>query len=251
VTKDQQLWDSLKCMPIGPDDAELSFQQRLAGENSWSLDFSNRVLLEYKKFIFLIATSQGKTQLTPSDEVDQAWHLHLAYTRDYWDVMCQKILDFPLHHGPTSGGKIEREKYFSQYEATLALYRITFNSEPPADIWPQSHVRFTGRWRRINTRRNFVFPRAKTYAAALVPATAILAACASIGETPYDFIILGLMFLIALLVAMYFRSETQGNKNQHQDKKNSDSGGGCGIVGSSDDGSDSSGCGGCGGCGGD
>jgi hypothetical protein len=249
VTKDQQLWDSLKCMLIGPDDAELSFQQRLAGENSWSLDFSNKVLLEYKKFIFLIATSQGKTQLTPSDEVDQAWHLHLAYTRDYWDVMCQKILGFPLHHGPTSGGKIEREKYFSQYEATLALYRITFNSEPPADIWPQSHVRFTGRWRRINTRKNFVFLRAKIYAAALVPATAILAACASIGKASVDNIMIGLLLLFLAPFAVYIGGNMLANSNKPKNKKKDDGGcgSGCGIGGSSDGGSDSGGCGGGGG----
>ena len=32
----------------------------------------------------------------PSDEVDQAWHLHLVYTRSYWGEFCPNVLGKPL-----------------------------------------------------------------------------------------------------------------------------------------------------------
>ncbi len=41
---------------------------------------------EYRRFAFLAATAGHP--VTPSDAVDQAWHLHLTYSRDYWDRFC-------------------------------------------------------------------------------------------------------------------------------------------------------------------
>lgn len=41
--------------------------------------------------------------VTPSDEVDQAWHLHLTYSRSYWDEFCGAVLEEVVHHDPTRG----------------------------------------------------------------------------------------------------------------------------------------------------
>lgn len=57
---------------------ELTFGSRLARANGWSEQFANRVIDEYKKFAFL-AVAAGHP-VCPSDEVDEAWHLHLTYT---------------------------------------------------------------------------------------------------------------------------------------------------------------------------
>ena len=81
-------------------------------------------------------------EVTPSDEVDQAWHLHLTYTRSYWDGLCDAVLGRALHHGPTKGGQAEGDRFENQYERTLASYRAAFGEEPPEDIWPPSAVRF-------------------------------------------------------------------------------------------------------------
>jgi hypothetical protein len=34
-------------------------------------------------------------------DVDQAWHLHLTFSENYWKVFCPQILGSPLHHHPT------------------------------------------------------------------------------------------------------------------------------------------------------
>ncbi|WP_435417347.1 hypothetical protein WAB17_10760 [Parerythrobacter aurantius] len=118
----------------------MSFHRRLARENRWSEDFTRRVLREYKRFCYL-AVATGH-EVTPSDAVDQAWHLHLTYSRDYWERFCPQVLGTPLHHGPTAGGTAERDRYYRQYADTLKAYEDAFEQAPPGDIWPDARRRF-------------------------------------------------------------------------------------------------------------
>ncbi|MGB3471892.1 MAG: hypothetical protein WBA51_13810 [Erythrobacter sp.] len=134
------LWQRLEAHIIGPPDAELTFRQRLARENRWSEDFADQVIMEYKRFCYLACT--GGVEVTPSDAVDQAWHLHLTYTRDYWEEFCPTVLGMPLHHGPTAGTQADRTRFFAQYADTLKAYEDTFGTPPPADIWPDARRRF-------------------------------------------------------------------------------------------------------------
>lgn len=137
--RDPELWRRLVDYRIGPADAALAFRQRLGRENRWADAFTERVILEYKRFCYLAATAEE--QVTPSDAVDQAWHLHLTYSRDYWDRFCPDVLRRPLHHGPTEGGPVENERFYEQYARTLRAYEMEFGS-PPADVWPPAKIRF-------------------------------------------------------------------------------------------------------------
>lgn len=131
---DSPLWVALSFHTIGPEDAALSFAARLARENGWSESQAERVIGEYKRFCFLAVTAGH--EVTPSDAVDQAWHLHLTYSRDYWERFCPEILGRPLHHGPTAGGAEERARYFEQYAETLKSYERVFGESAPVDLWP-------------------------------------------------------------------------------------------------------------------
>ena len=71
---------------LDKEGAALPFSERLARENGWPPAYARRVIWEYRRFVYLACLAEG--EVTPSDEVDQAWHLHLAYTRDYWLVFC-------------------------------------------------------------------------------------------------------------------------------------------------------------------
>jgi len=97
-------------------------------------------VVEYLRFVSLAMVS-GHV-VTPSEQVDQAWHLHLTYTRSYWLRLCEEVLGRPLHHGPTRGGEAESRKYVEQYERTLRSYEEIFGVRPPADIWPKAEIRF-------------------------------------------------------------------------------------------------------------
>ena len=138
---------------------ELSFRDRLARENGWTKGYAGRVIDEYLRFVCLAMVS-GHV-VTPSDQVDQAWHLHLTYTRSYWDRLCGDVLKRPLHHGPTRSGSAESIKYHDLYERTLASYEKIFGDAPPADIWPPANIRFGIDLShvRLNTRRHWVIPK--------------------------------------------------------------------------------------------
>jgi hypothetical protein len=136
-----ELWHRIAAHEIGPPDASLTFAARLARENRWSLAHAEAVIGEYKRFTYLALTAGH--EVTPSDAVDQAWHLHLTYSRDYWQTFCPQVLQADLHHGPTKGGVAERERFYHQYAATLAAYEAAFGAPPPPAIWPPAHRRFS------------------------------------------------------------------------------------------------------------
>lgn len=135
-----ELWQRLAAYDIGPERVSLSFAQRLARENRWSHAYADRVVREYKRFCYLAVTAGH--EVTPCDAVDQAWHLHLTYSRDYWERFCPEVLGMPLHHGPTAGGSVERTRYYHQYAETLRAYEDAFRQIPPPDIWPDARRRF-------------------------------------------------------------------------------------------------------------
>lgn len=234
-------------MRIEPAGAVRTFGSRLAQENGWSRAYADRVEAEYRRFLYLMATADR--DVTPSDAVDQAWHLHLGYTRHYWEELCGRIVGRPLHHGPSAGGPEEANRYRAQYRDTLELYRNMFGRIPPADIWPDPDTRFAGRWRRVDLGRVTLVPRSAARILLGLGLTLPLAACASaIGASaviPAAFVGIG----VALLVTGLSARRTQ--------RPSRDGCGGEVMIGSEgsdchgDDGDGGGDGGGCGGCGGD
>lgn len=153
------VWRRLQSYQFDDPDAELTFTERLARENGWKPDYAARVVEEYKRFCYL-AIRAGH-DVTPSDAVDQAWHLHLTYSSEYWDRFCPEVLGEPLHHGPTKGGGDEALRYWEQYEKTLEAYENLSGEPPPADIWPSPQERFVdvSAMRRVNTANHWVIPK--------------------------------------------------------------------------------------------
>ena len=150
------VWVSLSRYSIGPEDAALPFAARLARENGWSAGYAERVIEEYKRFCFLAVTNDE--EFTPSDAVDQAWHLHLTYSRDYWERFCPDILGRSFHHSPTAGGGAERHRFFEQYAETLKRYEQVFCEPAPTDIWPSAARRLIEdpKARRVHPRDAFI-----------------------------------------------------------------------------------------------
>ena len=194
VSENRGLWSRLEGFRVDDDSASLSFLDRVARENQWSRSFTDRVFVEYRRFVFLAMTAEH--QVTPSEQVDQGWHLHLTYTRSYWNDLCGEVLDAPLHHQPTVGGPAQRRHWNDTYSQTLASYRRVFGSEPPSDIWPAPVERFAaaGALRWVDSSRYWAVPkrpvRRSAAAVAALGATLIVlttfatAALAHHGEEP-------------------------------------------------------------------
>ena len=139
--------EAVEQFEIDPGEKRLTFVDRLARENNWTRDFSARVVLEYKRFCIL--AMRAGHRVTPSEFVDQAWHLHLTYTKSYWQRFCPDALGGQLHHEPTEGGQSEGEKFFDWYSETLKSYERLFGEKPPKAIWPVPEDRFAhaGAWK--------------------------------------------------------------------------------------------------------
>lgn len=245
TTEEQRLWNKIEQFCFDDPGTSFSFSTRLARENGWTKTYAARVVKEYKRFLFLCCVSN--TGVTPSDPVDQAWHLHLTYTRSYWVHLCRNTLNRDIHHHPTKGGESEAQKFNGFYTTTHDLYKEKFGSPPPPDIWHDHHTRFTDiQFQRVNRKRywlvqkpGFLKPRFLAIAGCLL--TALFSVQAIRWDLP-NVLFVGFLLLVGVIAYT--------NRN----KRNSESAGctmtSCGADGDSGSGHHgdsgcSSGCSGC------
>ena len=154
------------------DDGRLgAFSSRLRRDQGWSPHFTQRAIEEYRKFLWIAATS-GQ-EVTPSKVVDEVWHLHILHTRSYFDDLCCDALGRVLHHNPGDGSPADA-RFTHQYTATLALYQTAFGS-PPVDIWPRPET--------VERRKTSLSRFWLAYGPAALFATPVYAATTTSGET--------------------------------------------------------------------
>lgn len=267
---EQTLWNKIGSFNLDDDNSSFTFTARLARENGWSGAYAIRVVEEYKKFIFLCCVSPSG--VTPSDAVDQAWHLHLTYTRSYWVDFCRNTLEQDIHHTPTKGGSDEAVKFDGYYSHLFKLYEDKFGTQPPADIWHDNEKRFSDiDFRRVNMKeyrviKPWVFTLLKILIYILIATLAIIGIILLSVYTSGEFYIPLLIFLVVGGI-IHLSSKLQGKKTGDSgcggdgDSCSSDSDSGHGGHGHGDgshgcssgcSGCSASGCSGCGGgCGGD
>ncbi|MGK0205039.1 MAG: hypothetical protein ACI89X_000818 [Planctomycetota bacterium] len=251
VKENQLLWQRLAAFKLDQADAALPFSRRLARENGWQHLEALAAIEEYRRFVFL-ATVAGHP-VTPSGEVDQVWHLHLCYTRSYWDELCGEVLGRPLHHGPTQGGAEEGRKYADWYSKTVDSYEQHFGEKPPQRWWPAPNERFARRdWRRVDVAGTLLVSRRSVKRQVIGAATVLglftAASCRSlIGDNVGALIAILAVFAIAGLV---WHLKQSGGGDRSGGAGHGHCGGGAGGQDHhADDGGGDSGCGG-GGCGG-
>jgi hypothetical protein len=273
------LLDRIEHFELDDPSASLPFSARLARENGWSRVYAERVITEYKRFIYL--TTISRHPVTPSVAVDEAWHLHLTYTRSYWEQLCGDVLGKPLHHEPTRGGAAENTKFHDLYSQTLALYEQTFASAPPPDIWPSVAERFAPQAQTLHVSpathwiiRKRSLPKMGMLPKLAVAALVVLLTAGWMVPGPQQeevqgimsllFVLAGgLVALVSLVTAAFlfafvisailkeFTSSSAGQSSGHSAGGGGDCGGGdgCGGGGCGGGGCGGGGCGG-GGCGG-
>lgn len=245
------------------------FSARLAREHGWTRAFTGRVVEEYRRFLYLAMTAGHP--VTPSVAVDEAWHLHLTYTRSYWDGLCGRVLGRPLHHDPTKGGAAEGTKFVDWYARTLESYRAAFGHEPPRDVWPATGERFAveARIRQVSKATHWIvrkprLPRGMARGAAALAMLLLAGACS--GDVVVENLLRASVLLLLVLPIAGIVALTRSGPRGTPRRAASGSGGGAPgwFAGAdrddpSDGDSGDSGCsggggcggGGCGGCGGD
>jgi uncharacterized protein (TIGR04222 family) len=155
----QQLWHRILVFSLDDPTSRLTFTRRLARENGWTNGYAVRVVAEYKRFMFLVIATGHP--VTPSEDVDQVWHLHMAYTQSYWQDFCGEVVGCEVHHGPAKGKAGEKLHFTEQYDRTKVSYAAMFGEMPPVDIWPSAEQRFGEdlQWQRVNVRNHWVIPK--------------------------------------------------------------------------------------------
>ena len=92
------LWNNIVAFDLDHPVSQYSFSLRVARENYWTRNFTARAILEYKKFMYLAATSPD--MVSPSPVVDTVWHEHLTFTKSYQEF-CD-LLGKQIQHVPST-----------------------------------------------------------------------------------------------------------------------------------------------------
>ncbi|WP_034689429.1 glycine-rich domain-containing protein [Chryseobacterium hispalense] len=243
VLQQDPLWKRLQNFSLDQLNVDFPFSKKLAKEENWTDSFTAKAIEEYKKFVYLCCTLPNGA--SPSEVVDKVWHMHLMYTRNYWEEFCPDILQRKLHHDPSQGGQKENEKHKTWFNETLKSYREIFLQEPPEDIWEPDQ--------KIPSNKENKLYLGKI--ALLLTCAFIIYSCSKNNNPGLGiFFTIIFSFVIIVLIIKAFTKNNESNKN------NTETGGDgtffytCGSDSSHGDGgssSCSSSCGGgCGGCGG-
>ena len=146
------LYQAIQDLKLAEVDVEFPFDVKLAYQCRWTRGYATRVVAEYRRYLYL--TQVCELPIAPSDEIDQAWHMHLLQTHFYWNVMCAGVLGRPLHHTPTVSGAGGRNGDITRYCNTLHEYKRVFKESPPSDIWPSVAERFYAPQRARETSKD-------------------------------------------------------------------------------------------------
>ncbi|MCU0440081.1 MAG: hypothetical protein MUC49_19510 [Raineya sp.] len=128
--KKNNVWEEIEKFDFDSPPSEYGFSVRLAYENGWSLNFTQKAIEEYKKFMFLASIS--KEMVSPSEIVDTVWHQHLLFSHFYANF-CQKLGKW-IDHVPSTHQVSEKHKFVQAKKHTQELYQEHFG-KMPEDIW--------------------------------------------------------------------------------------------------------------------
>ncbi len=133
TTFNKELWGKIINFQINEPNAYEPFSKILAREQKWTTEFTQKAIEEYKKFMYLAATCNFS--VTPSVVIDEVWHTHLVYTKNYWSLFCQQVLGKEIHHTPSGGSDAEKLLYHDAFLKTKEAYELVFKEKPPIEVW--------------------------------------------------------------------------------------------------------------------
>ena len=150
-----ELYQKILDLPLDNVKAICPYSTKLARDNAWGFNYTQQVIFEYKRFLFLLVAAGHK--VSPSDQIDQAWHSHMLYSHRYWEDFCNNTVKKQLHHWPSEGDK----EFYDWYRMTINSYIRFFKKTPPENIWINPDVRYRTKTNfvRIDRQNNWIFPK--------------------------------------------------------------------------------------------
>ena len=111
-----------------------NFMQILCQKLLISPDVATSLVHEYKKFLLMSVISA--LPIAPSGFVDEVWHLHMLFTREYLET-CRLLKGNVIVHVPLIENSVaEKENLQGFYQKTVQLYEKIFGKREEA-FWPE------------------------------------------------------------------------------------------------------------------
>lgn len=196
----QEIWKKILAFDFDYPQSEYGFTTRLAKENFWTQKFTNDAILEYKKFMFLAATSN--TMVSPSEIVDIVWHQHLIFTKSY-HKFCT-ILGKQIQHIPSTHNKEDFEKFKQAKEQTKLLYEKEFGNQPE-NVWRFNNMYDSLNLEKANYKlRTFINYGILAFVCSIFPAYFILEPIyVRIEGNAFIFLFFVLAFMVFFILEIY------------------------------------------------
>jgi hypothetical protein len=233
------LWLRLQEFSLDRPNVDFPFSKKLAKEENWTLDFTQKAIEEYKKFVYLCCRLDNGA--SPSEIVDKVWHMHLLYTQNYWEEFCPQVLKRNLHHHPSTGGGVAKKEHEKWFSDTLVGYREIFEQEPPKNIWI---METNGRSKKTIGKLGLIF---------FFTPILLLSSCWGQVMSRLTAMLMwgiGFFFLTGIVMLILSGIVPKDPNDRKETRNNSDSGGSCTSANNCGSAGGCSSCGGCSGCGG-
>lgn len=212
---DATLWNKILDFDFDKPMSEYGFSTRLASENSWTIHFTESAILEYKKFMFLAATTDA--MVSPSEILDIVWHQHLIFTKSYSEF--GNILGKKIDHIPSTHNPEDFEKFKTAKERTNAVYIEIFGEQPP-EIWNFSSIHEPLFLKKSTFKiRTFLVVAIILVVLAILPVAKLLNPIYLKIDNP-DFLIYYISIAILLFIALEFHNRDRFSKVLKKADKN-------------------------------
>ncbi len=100
-------------------------EKKLSDRQKWTPEESKEAVRRYKNFLLLLCKYPDKT-LAPAPDIDEAWHAHILFTREYFRD-CEQIFGGYLHHSPSQNSSPEEKRVMEEAQSrTSDLYMQEF-----------------------------------------------------------------------------------------------------------------------------
>lgn len=103
--------------------------KQLMVEYNWTPDYTEHVIYEYMRFMVLRSKN---TNLSPSNEIDKCWHMHLLNPIKYYNY-CMKTFNNIIDHNPEMSYDQKEKKL--RLNNTLVEYKKKYGEFKYPDVW--------------------------------------------------------------------------------------------------------------------
>jgi len=213
---DTALWQKILQFDFDYPMSEYGFSTRLADENYWTKNYTDKAILDYKKFMYLAATND--VMVSPSEVVDLVWHQHLIFTPSY-AAFCD-LLGKKIQHIPSTHNRDDFQKFKQAKERTTKLYYENFG-EQPMEIWGYNTMFDSLRLEKSRFKiRTFLIIGILSFIALIIPSYFLLQPLYIKIGNPY-FLICYVSLVILTFISLEFFNKSQLKKITDRFDRNS------------------------------